>query len=629
MKTLGISLAHHQTESDIFTRRLRAILFLVIALFVLLFANLAHLQISCYRLYRTRSRENRIRLIPIAPSRGLIYDRNGILLAGNRPAYSLVIYPQKTKLLHAEVQRLQHLLGLSDEEARHFFAQVKNQPGFKSATLADDLTMQQVARFSVRQFEYAGASIQSRLERYYPYGGLLTHVLGYVAKINDTDREHLKATGQLTNYAANRDIGKLGIEKYYEKLLHGHVGYQEVEVNNVGRVVRTISRKPSTPGHDIYLNIDLRLQIKAQEELGGRRGAVIVMDPKTGAILAMASSPSYNPNSFVDGISEKKYSALIHNKNNPLINRATQGVYAPASTVKPLMTIMGLDSALITPATRYFGRGYFQIPGSRRKFYDWEPWGHGWMTVYKAIEQSADTFFYHLAYLAGIKRIHQYMHLFGFGQYTGVDIDEERTGNLPSSQWKQARYHQPWYLGDTISVGIGQGYWSATPMQLAHAFSILIDHGKRVVPQILKGTVTAQGFRSDPSHFLAPFKLKDRKDWQVPLKGMYMVIQGKTGTGHRAFAHLAYQAGGKSGTAQLVSRKTDHKAHKVTQERHKDNALFVAFAPFKKPKFLVVSIIENAGDGHSPAANIARAMLDTAMSEPLNTSKVDSTNGGS
>ncbi|WP_108652128.1 penicillin-binding protein 2 [Dongshaea marina] len=611
-----IAMQDHSKEAALYYRRTLIACLAVCAMILTLLVNLYHLQIDSYQQYKTRSRDNRIKLVPVAPTRGLIYDRNGILLAENRPSYNLDIRRDQTKDLKQTVAELQKLLKLDPDQIDDFYKELRRHRRFEPVTLAEDLTEKQVAIFSVQRYRFPGASIEARLQRYYPYGSVLTHVLGYVAKINDRDLQHLEETGELSNYAGTHDIGKQGVEKYYENVLHGKVGYQEVEVNNVGKVVRTLSYHPPVPGHDIYLNIDLRLQMKAQEDLANRRGAVVMLEPKTGAVLAMASSPSYNPNPFVHGISSKRYTSLLDNPNHPLINRATQGIYAPASTVKPLMAIMGLDTGLITPQMRFFGAGYFQIPGTKRKFRDWQPWGHGWMTVYKAIEQSADTFFYNLAYKAGIDRIHKYMHLFGFGQYTGIDLHEERKGNMPSREWKQARYRQPWYQGDTISVGIGQSYWTATPLQIAHAFSVLIDHGKRIEPRLLKSIATKDGMLSPPPQTLPPIKLKNDKDWQVSLDGMYLVIQGKSGTGRRAFANLPYKAGGKSGTAQLVSRRTDVEKLIITKERHKDNALFVAFAPFNAPKALVVSIIENAGDGSSPAADIARSMLDAVMLPP-------------
>ncbi len=460
-----IEMRDHSAEGNLFFRRTLVAYIGIVVLMLVLLGNLYYLQVESYDTYQTRSNSNRIRVVPVAPPRGLIYDANGVLLAENRPVYSLEIVPEETKDLEKTADQLITLLGLPEGTKEKFLAEVKRQRRFKPVALYEKLTEYQVALFSVNQHNYPGASIEAYLKRYYPFGDTLTHALGYVAKINTRDVERLEKEEKLANYAATKDIGKQGVEKYYEDELHGVAGYQEVEVNNRGRIVRTLKFQPPIPGKDIYLNIDVRMQLKAQQLLAGQRGAIVMMDPRTGAIIAMESSPSYDPNLFVTGISSANYSALLNDPARPLVNRTTQGIYAPASTVKPMMSVMGLNEGAITPGYRYFGGPSFSIPGTTKKFRDWRRWGHGWLDVYRAIEVSADTYFYDLAYRVGIDKIHSYMTKFGFGQYSGVDLYEETKGVMPSRDWKMARWRQPWYQGDTISIGIGQGYWSATPIQ--------------------------------------------------------------------------------------------------------------------------------------------------------------------
>ncbi len=610
-----ISIKDNGAEAALFYRRALFAMACVGLLTLLLLGNLYRLQVLHHADYQTRSNSNRIKVLPVAPPRGLIFDRNGILLAENRPVYSLEIVPEQVTDLPQTVSALVALLGLDEEDERRFFKEVTRNRRFKPATLAERLTEEQVALFSVNQHKYPGAGIEAYLKRYYPFADTLTHALGYVSRINTRDLQRLEEQGKLANYAASRDIGKQGVEKYYEDLLHGQAGYQEVEVNNRGRIIRTLKYQPPVAGKDIYLNIDIRLQMKAQELLAGRRGGLVLMDPRDGAVLALASSPSYDPNLFVRGIGSKEYSALLNDPARPLINRTSQGGYAPASTVKPLLAVMGLNEGLISAHGRFFGGPTFQIPGVSRKWRDWKKWGHGWMDVHRAIAVSADTYFYDLAYRAGIDTLNDYMSRFGFGQYSGLDIFEESSGIMPSRQWKQKRWRQGWYQGDTISVGIGQGYWTATPIQLARAHSILTQHGHNIVPHLLKATAEPEGlqtpYQATREQALA---VKDENYWQVAMQGMYQVINSPEGTARKAFANTPYKAAGKSGTAQVINMKENEKydASRLKEE-HRDNALFVAFAPYETPRALVSLILENAGGGSTNAAPVARAMLDAYL----------------
>lgn len=612
-----IEMRDHSAEGNLFFRRTLVAYIGIVVLMLVLLGNLYYLQVESYDTYQTRSNSNRIRVVPVAPPRGLIYDTNGVLLAENRPVYSLEIVPEETTDLEKTADQLITLLKLPEGTKEKFLAEVKRQRRFKPVPLYEKLTEYQVALFSVNQHNYPGASIEAYLKRYYPFGDTLTHALGYVAKINTRDVERLEKEEKLANYAATKDIGKQGVEKYYEDELHGVAGYQEVEVNNRGRIVRTLKFQAPIPGKDIYLNIDIRMQLKAQQLLGGQRGAIVMMDPKTGAIIAMESSPSYDPNLFVTGISSANYSALLNDPARPLVNRTTQGIYAPASTVKPMLAVMGLNEGAITPNYRFFGGPSFSIPGTTKKFRDWRRWGHGWLDVYRAVEVSADTYFYDLAYRVGIDKMHNYMTKFGFGQYSGVDIYEETKGVMPSREWKMARWRQPWYQGDTISVGIGQGYWSATPIQLARATSILTQNGHDVTPHMLKRFVSTRGNEEAPVNREMALKVKNENTWKVAQDAMWRVNHGNEGSGRHAFAHTAYASAGKSGTAQVVGLKENqvYDANKIKVE-HRDNALFIAYAPFEAPKAVVALVLENAGGGGKNAAPVARAMLDAYLLPP-------------
>lgn len=616
-----IAFKNTAAENSIFTRRIYfavAVIFLMIGV---LFANLYYLQIDQFESYQTRSNSNRIKVIPSAPPRGLIYDRNGVLLAENQPQFSLEIIPEQVQNLKQTVEELTTLLNLDPQITGRFLDDARHHRRFNPITLAEQLTEEQVATFSVNQYRFPGCSIEAYLKRYYPYGNILPHALGYVARINTRDLQRLDQEGKLPNYEATHDIGKQGVEKYYEDQLHGQSGYQEVEVNNKGRIIRTLKYQPPQAGQDLYLGIDIRLQKRGYELMQGRKGAIVMMDPRDGSVLAFVSAPSYDPNIFVRGVSAKEYSALLNDPDRPLINRVSQGGYSPASTVKPLLSIMGLNEGAITPTYRYFGGPAFQIPGTARKFRDWRRGGHGWLDVYRAIEVSADTFFYDLAYRVGIDKIHEYMSKFGFGDYSGLDLYEESTGVLPSREWKQKRHRQNWFQGDTISVGIGQGYWTATLIQLARAHSILTQHGRNITPHI--GYSLGHGDQQTKIDMpdQPPLQVKDDSYWGVSMQGMYLVNNGPEGSGRHAFAGTPYKSGGKSGTAQVVGMKENQRydASKLKAE-HRDNALFVSFAPFDNPEIVCAVILENAGGGSKNAAPIARAMLDAYMLGKYDTS---------
>lgn len=598
----------HAAEASLFKRRALFTFCCVVALLSVLVTNLYHLQVESYKDYETRSNDNRIRVVPIAPSRGLIYDRNGILLAENQPFYSLDLIPEKISKMQETLDELGKLIEISEEERENFTEALKFHRRFKPLTLKNQLTEEQVAIFSVNQHRFPGISVEAGLKRNYPYNSQLTHVLGYVGKINTRDRAQLERSDLWKNYAATKDIGKQGIEKFYESLLHGIPGHLEEEVNNRGRTIRTLKIVPPEPGQDIYLTIDLKLQQKAVELLQGHKGSIVAIDPRDGGILALVSSPSYDPNQFVQGINSKDYNDLLNDKSRPLINRATQGQYAPASTIKPMVALLGLDEKVVTEHTRIWDPGFWQIPGVERKYRDWKRWGHGWVNVYSAIIESCDTYFYELAYKVGVDAIARFMEPFGFGQNTGIDIFEESAGNMPSKDWKRLKYNQAWYIGDTISVGIGQGYWTATPLQLANATAILANKGRRFQPHLLKSIKDNTAKIDTPVNELPPIELKNARNWNIINEAMRQ-------TAHKSrFTDANYSAAMKTGTAQVigVAENTKYDADKIA-EHFRDNALVIAYAPFEDPKIVLAVVMENAGWGGANAGPVARAMLDEYM----------------
>jgi len=606
-----INIRNHSAESALFMRRTLVVFIAILIGIGILISNLYYLQINSFESFQTRSNDNRINVQTVPPNRGLIYDRNGIILAENRPVYSLQAIVKKTKNLKEKIEKLRVMLDLTDQEIEKFYSSNRYARSFKPVLLRDQLTSEEVARFTVNQHRFKGFSIQANLKRYYPFGDAFTHVLGYIAKINSKDLKRIEQQGERARYRGTNYIGKLGIEKYYEKILHGQPGQRQVEVDSWGKVIRVLSFTPPVPGKDLKLNIDIQLQLKAQKLLGNTRGSVIVMDTRTGGVLSLISNPSYDPNLFVQGISTQKYNELLNSKDRPLINRATQGRYPPASTIKPQMALLALDTKVITERTTIYDPGWWIVPGSKRRFRDWKRWGHGNVDVNHAIEQSCDTFFYDASYKMGIDRINPFMEQFGFGQYSGLDLNEETKAIMPSRQWKRDRYNASWYDGDTISIGIGQGYWTVTPIQLTQATAILARKGEVIAPHILHSIISQGGVFIPPKTVSDPITLSNDHYWEVALKAMYGVTSKRTGTAHRAFANTSYTVAGKSGTAQVISIKEDEEYDAETiAERHRDNAMFVAFAPYESPELVATVILENAGGGSSNAAPIIRQLFD-------------------
>ena len=610
----------YSAESALFIRRAVVVFIGMIVLSAVLITNLYNLQINRHEDYQTRSNDNRIKLVPIPPSRGLIYDRKGTLLAVNRTIYQLEIVPEKVTDLPTVLNELRDIVDLTDEDIANYEKERKRSRRFTSIALKTPLNQIEVARFSVNQYRFPGLEIKGYQRRFYPYGSALTHVIGYVAKINDKDVERLEKEGIFPNYAATHDIGKLGIERYYESVLHGKTGYEEVEVNSRGRVIRQLHEQAPQAGKDIYLTVDLELQIYIEKLLTTSRAAVVVSDPRNGEILALVSNPSYDPNLFVNGISGPNYRELLGNPDRPLINRTTQGLYPPASTVKPFISVAALSEKVITRNTTIFDPGWWQLPGSEKRYRDWKRYGHGNLNVVKAIVESADTFFYQVAYDMGIDRLSAWMTRFGYGEYSGIDLMEEYNGVMPTREWKERRYKKRWYQGDTIPVGIGQGYWTSTPIQMAKALNILINDGVVKTPHLLLGTKEGDGMLPYEQKINPAIADIHSGYWELAKSGMYGVANAPNGTGRKFFAGTPYKAAAKSGTAQVFSYET-YNASKLA-ERLRDHKLMIAYAPYDNPTVAVTIILENGGAGPA-VGTLIRQILDHVLLGDNNTDLPD------
>ncbi len=616
-----MKLRNFEIEEKLFIRRAIAALSLVAVCFGILAYNLYRLQINEHSYYQTRSNNNDIKMIPIAPTRGIIYDRNGTPLVKNITQYDLTIIPYQITNLKQTIQALTPLIGLTPDDVADFWHRLKQNSRYKPIIVKDELSEEQIARFSIDEYRFPGVSIESYQDRQYPYGADLAHVVGYVSKINDNDFKKLNAAGISENYAADHNIGKQGIEGYYESVLHGQTGYQEVEVDNHGRIVRVLSEQPPVAGKNVWLTLDLPLQQYVESLLVGQRAAVLVEDPHDGSVLAMVSAPSYDPNPFVKGISYKAYEDLLHNKDLPLINRVTQGLYPPASTVKPYMAMSALLNGVITPQTTFFGAPTWTLPGTDRHYRDWKKTGHGMLNVTKAIEESADTFFYQVAYMMGIDRINHMLSQFGYGRLTGIDLHEEYKGLLPSRDWKQAVHKKGWYQGDTISVGIGQGYWIATPIQMVKALVTLLNNGKVLTPHLLMKEQQGNTVEPYQPASTAP-QIGDPNSpyWSLVRHAMFGMANAPNGTGYKYFHTAPYGIAAKSGTSQVFSLRENQVYNaKMIPVRLRDHIFYTAFAPFKDPKVAVAVILENGGVNGVVAAPLMRQILDHIMLPQGNT----------
>jgi penicillin-binding protein 2 len=606
-------------ETRLFNSRSVVAVLVVCVLFSVILFNMYNLQIRSYQDYQIRSEGNRIKVLPMAPNRGLISDRNGILLAENRPVFSLELVPEQAGDINNTLVKLAELIEISAEQQEDFLQQVRQQRRFNSIALKERLNEEEVAIISVNLHRMPGVTVEARLSRHYPFADLFTHALGYIGKINTDDLLRLDEQGRIANYAASREIGKLGLERYYEEQLHGTMGYQEVEVNNRGRVIRVLRSVPAKSGKNIRLSLDVGLQLTAQQTLKQKRGAIVAMDPRDGAVLAFYSNPSYDPNLFVHGISSSNYNALLNSPDRPLINRATQGIYPPASTIKPHLALLGLETNTVQPGTKVWDPGYFTLPNSDHRFRDWRRNGHGWVDVYSAVAESCDIYFYELGIKLGIDRISDYMHKFGFGERTGIDIHEEASANMPSRGWKRARFNQPWYPGDTVPLSIGQSFWTATPLQLALSTAVIVNKGLMPTPHMAAELSTDRSSELVKPALRRSVEVIDEQNWLIVEETMVRTVATLKGTAHTAFKNAPYSSGGKTGTAQVVAIAQDAKYDAESlDERLRDNAMYIGYAPAENPTIVFSVAVENTGGGGSTAAPIGRQLLDYYFSAGVN-----------
>ncbi|OZY35672.1 penicillin-binding protein 2 [Pseudomonas lundensis] len=600
-----IPLKDHDTEKRLVNKRLIACAALVLAISCTLVGRLYFLQVTEFDYNSTVSENNRVHVLPIPPERGFIYDRNGVLLADNQPSFNMTLTRERAGDAANVLDSVISILHLPAEE-RAVFAKALKQARhpFEPSTLLYDLTEEQIALLAVNQYRLPGIDVEAQFVRHYPQGNHFAHSVGYVGRINEKETKQLDPT----QYRGTQSIGKTGIERFYEPELHGKVGFEEVETNAQGRVMRVLRHTDAVPGKNIVLSLDIKLQEAAEEALGDRRGSIIAIDPKTGEVLAMVSRPSFDPNLFVTGISSRDYSGLRDSIDKPLFNRALRGLYAPGSTIKPEVAIAGLDSGVISASTRVFDPGYFQLPNVDHKYRNWNHSGDGWVDLNAAIMRSNDTYFYDLASKLGIDRLHDYLSMFGVGQKVSLDMFEESSGLMPSREWKRSTRRQAWYPGETVILGIGQGYMQVTPLQLAQATALIANKGVWNRPHLAR---TIDGAPPVDEHPMPNIVLHDPKEWEQVNHAMQLVMHDARGIARASATGAQYRIAGKSGTAQVVAIKQGERYNRLkTAERNRDNALFVGFAPAEDPQIVISVMIENGEAGGRVAGPVVRKVMD-------------------
>lgn len=576
-------------------------------LVVVIFARLYYLQVYQHNRYTTLSDKNQISILPVSPKRGLIYDRDGLLLAENIPTFSLAIIPDKVSNIEDTIAQLREIIDISVEQLIVFKRLMQQRRRSDPIPIRFKLNEQEVAQFAVNQYRFPGVLVKAQLIRHYPSGASFSHVLGYLGYISAQELSQVNSV----DYQATDFIGKVGIEKYYERLLHGKVGYEEAEKDASGRVVRVLKRASPVPGNDIYLTIDSSLQIAADKAMGDSRGAVVVMDPRNGEVLALVSKPNFDPNQFIQGFSHEAYQQLFTSKLRPLFNRAIRGQYPPASTIKPFIAVQALDANIINSDHKIYDPGWFELPNSSYRYRDWKRNGHGWINLHRAIVASCDTFFYQLANLMGIEHINNVLRNFGFGQVTGIDLVAEQAGLIPDPAWKKQYNGESWYPGDTIITGIGQGYTLATPLQLALATAHIANKGKRIQAHLLlKQILPDQTTLINTLEEKPAMTLSNPQVWGQIIDAMDEVTTDLEGTGIRFGHNSPYKVAAKTGTAQVVSTQQHTDKNKgILPEELRDHSLFIAFAPVHDPEIAIAVIVEN--EKHAP--NVARQVMDHYM----------------
>lgn len=613
VKMLNIPLKDYLRETRLFRARLGFAVALVVVLTLFLLARLVYLQVIDHRHYATLSHANRIKLLPIPPARGLILDRNGAVLAQNLPAHTLEVVPEQVKDMDMLLDELGKLVRITEGDLKNFHKQMRERPGFENLTLRSNLNEEEAARVAVRLPFLNGAELHARLRRHYPLGGLAAHALGYVSRISEQDLERIDRAA----YRGVQHIGKLGVEAVYEQLLLGRVGFEQVETNAHGRALRTLERTAPIAGQNLYLNLDVQVQAVAEQALGERRGAVVALEPATGAILAFVSTPTYDPNAFVNGIDAASYRVLLEHPDKPLINRPLNGLYAPGSTIKVFFGLAAMEAGALWDASRPVAcTESYSLPGSSHRFRDWKRGGHGMLGLRDAIVRSCDVYFYKLAVALGPDRLSDFLAPFGFGRPTGVDLPGEAAGILPSPAWKKKARGLPWYPGETVVFGIGQGPIVATPLQLAAAMAAVANRGVRVQPRLLRA-VEDPRTQERVESTTAPaqiIELSDAGNWERLIDYLTAVVHSERGTAYRIGYNAPYRIAGKTGTSQVKSIPQGGRYdEKTTPERLRDHAMFVAFAPVEDPAVAVAIVVENGGSGSSVAAPIARKVMDEVI----------------
>ncbi len=604
-------LKNHQNELHHFRLRLTVLGFLVLIAFSILAFRFYFLQINRYDYYQTLAENNRISIVPIAPNRGLITDRNGVILAHNFFVYTLEITPSKIADLESTIAELAQLVEINSVDLKRFKKLKAQSHSFESVPIRTHLNEVEAAKFAVNRYRFPGVEIKSRLFRHYPHGKMGAHMVGYIGRINDKDLIKLAENDVLSNYKGSDHIGKSGIEQSYEAELHGTTGFQQVEIDADGKAVRVLSSTAPVSGNNLVLSADIKLQEIAETAFGDRRGALVAIKPGTGEVLAFVSMPTFDPNLFVDGIDVENWKLLNESLDKPLINRPLRGIYPPGSTFKPFTALAGLEAGKRQPPFSISDAGYFMLPNSSHRYRDWKPGGHGNVDMRRAITISCDTFFYGLAIELGIEKLTDFVRHFGFGQKSGIDIAGEVGGLLPTPEWKQRRFKQPWYKGETVIVGIGQGYTLATPMQLAQATAILANKGVAMRPHLVSGITNSKtGISKVSTTFVNnTISLKDKNLEIVNLGMIDVTLPG--GTAASVGANAGYSIAAKTGTAQVIGIKQNEKYNeRLVNERHRDHALFIAYAPAENPEIALAVIVENGGHGGSAAGPIARKVMD-------------------
>ena len=604
----GIELRNAQLELHHFQLRLAIATGFVLFMFLVLFGRFFYLQVVKHDQLQTLAEANRISIVPVVPNRGIIVDRNGIVLANNYSAYTLEVQPHKINDLESLIDELATLIEITPRDRRRFKRLLEESKSVGSLPIRTRLSDEEIALFAANRYRFPGVEINSRLFRHYPQGEIFSHVVGHIGRVNQREAEQFEADGIAANYRGTDYIGKLGLEQKYESHLHGTTGVEEVEVDSGGRPVRTLSRTPPVPGNNLVLNLDARLQEVAYNAFGDFRGALVAIEPSTGGVLAFVSKPGFDPNVFVDGIDVLNWNELNNSLDKPLVNRALFGTYPPGSTFKPFMALAALTLGKRTPQQAISDPGFFNFGG--RQFRDDKVGGHGMVDMYKSIVVSCDTYYYVLANDLGIDAIARFMGQLGFGSRTGIDIEGESAGVLPSQEWKMRRFNQKWFAGETISVGIGQGYNAYTPLQLASAIATIANNGVMFRPHIVN---YVEDIRTQERGAVEPNPLRtlDVRKQHLDVIKQALVGVNKEGTSARSFIGAGYVSAGKTGTAQVIAMKPGEKyVESKVQERHRDHALFIAYAPADDPKIALAVVVENAGFGARHAAPIARKVLD-------------------